>query len=575
MSFLPGGGLFQQGAFTIDQNTTPEQLARKRALIASLMPRFGSARYVGEGIGQLATGIAIGARNRALDRFEAGKAAEAGKAFDAIMGGGAESPLTILGMRPETVRADPQSPQGIANDAMTALGKDRAGMIREGLIQRGLPAHVADAFVMNFKDESGLDPAINEKAPVVPGSRGGFGLAQWTGPRRKALENYAAAAGKPVGDLNTQLDFLMMELQGPEAGAAREIMAAGDTGSAASAIVNKFLRPAPEHAAARTAAYTGGNQGRPSIAQLSQIVANPWLSADQRAVAQQMLAEAQQQSDPMRALQMAQAAQQLELGGIELANARNPQPKPVNLTTVTGPDGTVYSFNPTTGETVPLTGAKPQEGPKPTDDMREYEFARSQGFNGTFAEYQQAMRKAGATSVTVGASGEPNSAQALAQTALDPQTMIGGIDAILNDPALARVTGTVEGGGGNDVDQFGMPRRIYYGDDGLALIQRIKQLQDTTFLSARQMLKGGGAITDYEGKKAEAAMARLSRAQSTEAFKSALSDLKDAIKSGEAKLRAAGVAGTGSPAAAPVPPQAAQGGAYRFNPATGKVEPVQ
>lgn len=547
MSFLPGGGLFQQGAFTIDQNTTPEQLARKRALIASLMPRFGSARYVGEGIGQLATGIAIGARNRALDRFEAGKAAEAGKAFDAIMGGGAESPLTILGMRPETVRADPQSPQGIANDAMTALGKDRAGMIREGLIQRGLPAHVADAFVMNFKDESGLDPAINEKAPVVPGSRGGFGLAQWTGPRRKALENYAAAAGKPVGDLNTQLDFLMMELQGPEAGAAREIMAAGDTGSAASAIVNKFLRPAPEHAAARTAAYTGGNQGGPSIAQLSQIVANPWLSADQRAVAQQMLAEAQQQSDPMRAIQIAQAEQNLRKGALEIAQMQQPQTqRPIEV-------GGVL-LDPQTYQPI-FDSRKPED--KTTSGMREYEFARSQGYQGTFAEYQQAMRKAGATSVTVGASGEPNSAQALAQMAFDPQTMISGIDAILNDPALARVTGTVEGGGGNDVDQFGMARRLYYGDDGLALIQRIKQLQDTTFLSARQMLKGGGAITDYEGKKAEAAMARLSRAQSTEAFKSALTDLKDAIKSGEAKLRAA------------------QGGAYRFNPETGKVEPVQ
>ena len=37
--------------------------------------------------------------------------------------------------------------------------------------------HVADGFVMNFKDESGLNPGINEQNPIVPGSRGGFGLA--------------------------------------------------------------------------------------------------------------------------------------------------------------------------------------------------------------------------------------------------------------------------------------------------------------------------------------------------------------------------------------------------------------
>ena len=37
--------------------------------------------------------------------------------------------------------------------------------------------------------------------------------------------------------------------------------------------------------------------------------------------------------------------------------------------------------------------------PKPTDDMREYEFARSQGYTGSFADYQMANRRAGATTV--------------------------------------------------------------------------------------------------------------------------------------------------------------------------------
>ena len=53
------------------------------------------------------------------------------------------------------------------------------------------------------------------------------------------------------------------------------------------------------------------------------------------------------------------------------------------------------------------------------------------------------------------------------------------------------------------------------------------------------MLKGGGAITDYESRKAEAAMARLSRVQDEASFKSALKDLKDAIIEGQAKLDAA------------------------------------
>jgi hypothetical protein len=38
---------------------------------------------------------------------------------------------------------------------------------------------------------------------------------------------------------------------------------------------------------------------------------------------------------------------------------------------------------------------------KPTDDLREYNFAKSQGFTGTFQDWQLAMKKAGATNVSV------------------------------------------------------------------------------------------------------------------------------------------------------------------------------
>ena len=39
-------------------------------------------------------------------------------------------------------------------------------------------------------------------------------------------------------------------------------------------------------------------------------------------------------------------------------------------------------------------------GSTPTDDMREYQLAQSQGFNGTFTDYMTQMRRAGATSIT-------------------------------------------------------------------------------------------------------------------------------------------------------------------------------
>jgi hypothetical protein len=129
--------------------------------------------------------------------------------------------------------------------------------VRQELIERGLPEHVADGFVLNFQDESGLDPGINEAAPTVPGSRGGFGLAQWTGPRRNALEQFAAATGRDVADPEVQFDFLMEELRGPEREAFSRIMSTDDPGSAAAAIVQHFERPAQQYLDSRLASYSG------------------------------------------------------------------------------------------------------------------------------------------------------------------------------------------------------------------------------------------------------------------------------------------------------------------------------
>lgn len=152
------------------------------------------------------------------------------------------------------------------------------GYLIQGLTQRGLPPTAAQAFVMNFQDESGLNPGINEIAPLVPGSRGGFGLYQLTGPRRVAYEQFAQQRGVNAADPDAQMDFLMMELQGPESRAARSILSAPDVNSAAVAIARDFLRPAPENLAKRVARYggqqapnfpTGGNAPQNALAGVS------------------------------------------------------------------------------------------------------------------------------------------------------------------------------------------------------------------------------------------------------------------------------------------------------------------
>jgi hypothetical protein len=157
----------------------------------------------------------------------------------------------------DTRRAEPL-PEGVdPRSAYQPAGGNVEAQVYNGLIQRGMTPDLAAAFVLNFKDESGLNPGINEIAPLVPGSRGGYGLYQLTGPRRRAYEAYAAELGVPLDSVDAQLDFMMTELQGPEARAWGKIQAAGNTGDAAAAIVNHFLRPAESHRAKREARYRG------------------------------------------------------------------------------------------------------------------------------------------------------------------------------------------------------------------------------------------------------------------------------------------------------------------------------
>lgn len=67
-----------------------------------------------------------------------------------------------------------------------------------------------------------------------------------------------------------------------------------------------------------------------------------------------------------------------------------------------------------------------------------------------------------------------------------------------------------------------------------------EQVQGQTFLQAYQTLKGGGQITEVEGRKAEAAIARLNRAQKTEDYQAALRDLRDVLTRGLERARKSG-----------------------------------
>lgn len=360
--------MFSQGMFTNSAYATPEQIARKREMIAALMPRFGQAKYIGEGIGQLAYGIGAGLSAKKLDQQEqegrAGAQNRFASLFSGIQGRAQPGGFSVLGSMP----ADPN--EALAADTMQALGKGgtmQPDAVVSGLVQRGMPEHIAQGFATNFKDESGFNTA------AVGDNGNAFGLAQWNGPRKAALEQFAAERGKPASDMNVQLDFLMAELQGPEAAAWSKISGAPDAGTAAAAVLNHFERPAEEHRARREAQYTGGApmagpQGAAAsvpIDALYGILSDPWQSPENKAIAQSMIQQQQQIMDP--AYQLG-----LEKARLEIDQMKNPQSKP-------------------------------------TDDMAEYKFAVSQGYQGTFQDYMVAMKKAGASTnnISVGGDGAP------------------------------------------------------------------------------------------------------------------------------------------------------------------------
>lgn len=87
-------------------------------------------------------------------------------------------------------------------------------LLSESKFQFGLED--AAAIAGNFAYETGGFETMQEIKPVVPGSRGGYGWAQWTADRRRAFEAWAKRKGWSVESYDANYSFLIRELLGPE-----------------------------------------------------------------------------------------------------------------------------------------------------------------------------------------------------------------------------------------------------------------------------------------------------------------------------------------------------------------------
>ncbi len=113
---------------------------------------------------------------------------------------------------------------------------------------------------------------------------------------------------------------------------------------------------------------------------------------------------------------------------------------------------------------------------------------------------------------------------------LQKENMLMQIDNLLGDAALDQALG-IEGIFRKPLADLGLD------PDTKRVRTKVEQLQGGVFLQAFESLKGGGQITELEGKKAEQAMARLNTVQDPVAFREAVNELRIITENGIRRLK--------------------------------------
>lgn len=116
----------------------------------------------------------------------------------------------------------------------------------------------------------------------------------------------------------------------------------------------------------------------------------------------------------------------------------------------------------------------------------------------------------------------------------DTLGMIKMVDELISHPGMPGVVGMP-----NSISStYGMVTGSYpRGSKETDFMTRLEQLGGQQFLQAYESLKGGGVISDFEGKKATDAMSRLSMTdQSEESYREAAEDLKSVLKRAAARV---------------------------------------
>lgn len=145
-------------------------------------------------------------------------------------------------------------------------------------------------------------------------------------------------------------------------------------------------------------------QGGPSVQQLMQAAQNPWLKPEQRQLVNSLLAQKMKQSDPATLLEMEKNRLEMEKTRIETERLRNPQMSPADKARLDldtqkfqADQKKLMELSPGTTVFDPATRAPVYSAPKQESKpagIAEYEYAKAQGFPGTYADWE-ASKKGG------------------------------------------------------------------------------------------------------------------------------------------------------------------------------------
>jgi len=600
---------------------TPEEIARDREIAAALLAQGVDTSPVGhwtQGAARVVNALGGVIKERRANKASETNAKESQSRIAALLGGlgGGSNPPSQFPPAP-TSGQPAATPMDYASSRVSqAFGDAPGGDIRTGIIATAQslgidPLDLATA--ISYETGGTFDPT--KAGPTTQwGQHKGliqFGEPQaqqygvdWNNPIGSQLGPDGAVA-KYLKDTGVQPGMGLLDIYSAinAGGVGRYDRSDANNGGAPGTVADKVnnqmaghrqkamallgVQPGPQSGPPMPGAAPGGipmpemagNAPQPvQVAQngglnpaIIEALSSPYASAQERSIAGILLEQEIQKNDPMRALEMEKAR-------LELERMRSPQQE---YDFITGRDGSIFRTS-KTGQLEQVYGGKPEQ---PTD-VREYEYAKQQGYAGTFTDWQIEQKRAGASQVNIDQKAEGAFDKKLAEKQAETFDAMATEGMAANaDIAVIGELETLLGQNGGVTDGIaGWLAQRGIGGEGMSDLQAAQALINKLVPTQRQ--PGSGTMSDRDVELFTRSLPNLwntpggnqkilSVMRGLAQYKQQQGQIAQAVMAGEmtrqeatAKLRSL----TNPLAEFGKPPAATTGKRLRFNPETGELE---